>query len=74
MHMMAQGAAILCANNQLGVDVIIPACYVGQTLTLANMTALLFQIKNLANLFHLDPILFANLEPTCLGIYGKPKG
>ncbi|KAF8513031.1 hypothetical protein JB92DRAFT_3116600 [Gautieria morchelliformis] len=71
MQMMAWGAAILCADSQVGVDIIIPACYDGETLTLENITPLLYQIKSLAALFHLDPTLFANLEPTSLGVYGK---
>ncbi|KAF8526795.1 hypothetical protein JB92DRAFT_3224883 [Gautieria morchelliformis] len=32
MRLMACGAGILCANNQLGIDAIIPVCYKGKDL------------------------------------------
>ncbi|KAH9978515.1 hypothetical protein BJV74DRAFT_721517, partial [Russula compacta] len=40
------GAIILCANNQHGVNIILPVCLSGEILSCETMTAILIQVKN----------------------------
>jgi hypothetical protein len=42
----ARGAAVICANNQLGVDVVLPFVYSGATLRRDNISAILIQVKD----------------------------
>jgi hypothetical protein len=42
----ARGAAVLCANNQWGIDVILPFVYEDATLRRDNISAILIQVKN----------------------------
>ena len=43
---ISRGAMILCANNQRGVDIVLPVCYSGNVLSRRNVTAILVQVKN----------------------------
>ena len=43
---ISRGAMILCANNQRGVDIVLPVCYEGDELSRKNVTAILIQVKN----------------------------
>jgi len=43
---ISRGAMILCANNQRGVDIVLPVCYSGDVLSRRNVTAILVQVKN----------------------------
>jgi hypothetical protein len=68
---MSRGAAILCADNHLGIDMIIPMCYENQDLNLDNITALPVQIKNVASLTRPRTALFTNMDPRYVGIFDK---
>ncbi|KAF8514751.1 hypothetical protein JB92DRAFT_2829846 [Gautieria morchelliformis] len=67
--MMARGVAILCAYNQCRVDLILPACYKGKMLTPSNMAPMLIQIQNVSGLSKPEPPLFADVNPTHVGVY-----
>ncbi|KAF8587864.1 hypothetical protein K439DRAFT_1630317, partial [Ramaria rubella] len=70
LRMMVRGAAILCADNQLGVDAIIPACYKGKTLEIENITPILAQFsENVFRLSHSGSALFANMDPEYIGVF-----
>jgi len=71
MRLMARGAAVLCADNQLGIDAIVPVCYKGTELTPTNMTCILVQGKNVHDLVNSRPVLFANMDPFYVGVYEK---
>jgi hypothetical protein len=43
---ISRGAMILCANNQRGVDIVLPVCYKGDKLSRKNVTAIVIQVKN----------------------------
>ena len=43
---IARGAAILCANNEVGIDVVIPFLYYDDKLARWNVSAMLYQSKN----------------------------
>ena len=43
---ISRGAMILCANNQRGVDIVLPVCYSGNVLSRREVTAILIQVKN----------------------------
>ena len=43
---ISRGAMVLCANNQPGVEIVLPVCYKGNELSRRNVTAILIQVKN----------------------------
>ncbi|KAF8518334.1 hypothetical protein JB92DRAFT_3095200 [Gautieria morchelliformis] len=69
MRLMARGAGILCADGQLGIDVIIPVCYKGKTLATENITVIAVLSKNVAHLRKPRNALFANMDPYYAGIF-----
>jgi hypothetical protein len=42
---ITRGAMVMCANNQRGVDIVLPICDPSQTLSRHNVTAILVQVK-----------------------------
>ena len=43
---LVRGAAIVCANNQRGFDLILPYCFRGKSISRENTSAFLIQVKN----------------------------
>ena len=43
---ITRGAMVICANNQPGVDIVLPICYSGNVLSRRAVTAILIQVKN----------------------------
>ena len=43
---ITRGAMVLCANDQAGVDIVLPVCYSDSPLSPENVTAVLIQVKN----------------------------
>jgi len=43
---ISRGAMVLCANNQRGVDIVLPVCYSGNKLSRRDVTAILVQVKS----------------------------
>ena len=72
MALAARGAAILCADNQAGVDMILPVVYKDQMLSRTNMTVIMIQSKNDVK-FSTTPhrYLFHLMNPFTLGIFNK---
>lgn len=71
-NLVARGAAMLCANGQCGVDLVIPIVF-NDSLAPKNISAILIQVKNelkfnsRASCSH----LFASLDPFHVGLFGK---
>jgi hypothetical protein len=70
---VARGVAILCADNQYAVDIVIPIVIdKDKPLTKENVTALLLQSKNNADYkTHMFPSLFHIMDPYALGIFDR---
>ncbi|KAF8590539.1 hypothetical protein K439DRAFT_1657311 [Ramaria rubella] len=66
---MARGAAILCADNQLGIDAIVPYCYKGNSISPDNMGVLAIQSRNVFNFHWYHPWVFANMHPKRTGVF-----
>ena len=43
---VVRGAMILCATNQQGIDIVLPACHMTQNLGPDSVTAIIIQVKN----------------------------
>ncbi|KAJ6572585.1 hypothetical protein B0H10DRAFT_1839359 [Mycena sp. CBHHK59/15] len=62
-HLVARGAAVICANNQQGIDILIPVI-MGPLLRQDHITAIFFQIKNsLSYGANILPALFDVMHP-----------
>jgi len=72
MALAARGVAILCADNQAGVDMILPVVYKDRVLRRTNMTVIMIQSKNNVK-FSTTPhrYLFHLMNPFTLGIFNK---
>src|SRR5216684_5685891 len=46
---ITRGAMILCATNQLGIDIVLPVCQMAQNLGPDSVTAIIIQVKNAKN-------------------------
>ncbi|KAF8522872.1 hypothetical protein JB92DRAFT_3094194 [Gautieria morchelliformis] len=68
MRLMARGAGILCADNQLGIDAVVPVCYKGKKLVTENITAIAIQSRNVALLRKPRDAIFTNMGPNYTGI------
>src|SRR6266576_4377445 len=68
--LIARGAAILCANNQIGIDVLVPFSYHDTKLGRKNVSAILIQVKN-DRRFSTTPIrwLFDGMNPFFIGLF-----
>jgi hypothetical protein len=68
--LIARGAAILCANHQVGMDVLVPFSYYDAVLGRMNVSAILIQVKN-DRRFSTTPIrwLFDGMNPFFVGLF-----
>lgn len=70
--LIARGAAILCANNQRGFDIVIPFIFAGSLLGRKNVSAILIQVKNDGS-YQANPnphlSLFDAMDPFATGIF-----
>ncbi|KAF8815386.1 hypothetical protein BYT27DRAFT_7333931 [Phlegmacium glaucopus] len=68
--LIARGAAVLCANGQRGVDIVIPFMYCAKKLSKTNVSAIFIQVKNDAT-FTTKPnvILFDLMNPYFLRFF-----
>jgi hypothetical protein len=69
---ITRGAAVLCATNQVGVDVIVPFLYSGGILGRQNISAILIQVKN-DKRYSSSPnrFLFDAMNPYFLRLFDK---
>ncbi|KAI0245807.1 hypothetical protein BJV78DRAFT_1260011 [Lactifluus subvellereus] len=67
---ITRGAMIMCANNQYGVDIVLPACVTTGNLSHTTVTAILIQVKN-AERFEcsIDKTLFDAMNPFRVGLF-----
>ena len=67
---LARGAAILCANNQGGLDILIPFEYHDELLAKKHVSAIIIQVKNDAT-YGAKPhrVLFHLMNPYRIGFY-----
>jgi hypothetical protein len=69
---ISRGAMILCANNQRGVDIVLPVCYSGGGLSRRTVTAILIQVKNDTHFGeNTDGHLFDAMDPFSINLFDK---
>jgi len=69
---ITRGAMVLCANNQPGVDLVIPICYSGDKLSRDNVTAILIQVKNNQTFGeNIHSYLFDAMDPFHINLFNK---
>ncbi|KAI0248421.1 hypothetical protein BJV78DRAFT_1236581 [Lactifluus subvellereus] len=67
-NLLRRGAMIMCANNQHGVDIVLPICNPSRKLSRHNVTAILIQVKNDKTFQHeIDKTLFDGMDPFRIG-------
>jgi hypothetical protein len=67
---ITRGAMVMCANNQRGVDIVLPVCNPSRKLSRHNVTAILIQVKNdKAFQHHIDKALFDTMDPFRVGLF-----
>ncbi|KAF9505309.1 hypothetical protein BS47DRAFT_1385996 [Hydnum rufescens UP504] len=67
--LIARGAAVICVDNQMGIDLVIPFIAGDHKLTEENVGVILIQVKNDQN-FNEKPLdkLYGGMDPVYLGI------
>ena len=61
---------VMCANDQRGVDIVLPICNTSRKLSRHNVTAILIQVKNDKAFQHqIDGTLFDGMDPFCIGLF-----
>ena len=69
---ISRGAMILCANNQLGVDIVLPVCRSGDALSRRTVTAILIQVKNDTHFGeNIHGHLFDAMDPFSINVFDK---
>jgi hypothetical protein len=68
--LITRGAMMMCANDQPGVDIVIPICHTQQPLSRDSVTAILVQVKNADKYqFKIHESLFDAMDPIGLGLF-----
>lgn len=70
-RIMLRDGAVLCADNQRGIDIIIPLCWRGKKLASHNTTAIVIQCRNVLALSHPNRAVFDAMHPVELGILSE---
>jgi hypothetical protein len=60
---ITRGAMIVCAQNQAGVDIVLPVCIRTGNLSRDTVTAILIQVKNAKEYDKIDKTLFDGMDP-----------
>ena len=69
---LTRGAMILCANNQPGVDIVIPVCLTGNLLSPLTTTAIIIQVKNSSTFGErIRGYLFDAMDPFEINLFDK---
>ena len=67
---ITRGAMVMCANNQRGVDIVLPVCKTNRKLSSHNVTAILIQVKNDKAFRHvIKKTLFDAMDPFDVGLF-----
>ncbi|TFK53306.1 hypothetical protein OE88DRAFT_1733256 [Heliocybe sulcata] len=71
-RLVVRGAAVLCADGQLGVDIVIPFLFRDTTIHATNVSAILVQVKNASAFTHkVKRTLFDGMDPFSAGIFSR---
>jgi hypothetical protein len=66
---ITRGAMIVCANNQRGIDIVLPICDRSKSLSRHNVTAVLIQVKNDKAFQHrIENTAFNLMDPFDIGL------
>lgn len=69
---ITRGAMVLCADNQRGIDIVIPVCKKDAKLSRHTVTAILVQVKNDITFSNkVDATLFHGMNPFDVGLFSK---
>ncbi|KAI0255536.1 hypothetical protein BJV78DRAFT_1176571 [Lactifluus subvellereus] len=69
---ITRGAMVMCANNQRGIDIVLPICNTSRKLSRHNVTAILIQVKNDKAFQHqIDKMLFDGMDPFRIGLFSN---
>ena len=72
---ITRGAMIVCAQNQAGVDIVLPACVRTGDLSHDTVTAILIQVKNAKQYDDkINKTLFDMMGPIQIALFGKGPG
>lgn len=73
-RLICRGAAILCANNQRAIDILLPVVYKNDKIGQKNTTVILIQVKNDVS-FTSTPRthLFKAMDPFNIGVFSNHK-
>jgi hypothetical protein len=75
LSLLCRGAAVQCANSQLGVDGLMPFLWRGTKLSRDNLGVCMWQAKNDSSFTHqIDQSLFEAMDPFTLKIFGDDSG
>jgi hypothetical protein len=68
---ITRGAMVMCANNQRGVDIVLPICDPSRKLSPHNVTAILVQVKNdkKINVYH--KTIFDAMDPFYVDLFSN---
>lgn len=71
---LVRGAAIVCANNQRGFDLILPYCFRGKSISRENTSAFLIQVKNDKTYgTSIHSSLFKCMDPFATNVFSKDQ-
>ena len=71
---LTRGAMIVCKDNQVGVDIVLPACLVNEKLSKATVTAIFIQVKNATRYkLKIDRGLLGAMDPFALGLFSEDE-
>jgi hypothetical protein len=69
---ITRGAMVMCANNQRGVDIVLPVCDTNRNLSPHSVTAILIQVKNDKSFQHnITKALFDLMDPFDVGLFSR---
>ena len=69
---ITRGSMIMCVNNQLGIDLVIPVCTRDNKLSRRTVTAILIQVKNDKNFkYKVDKPLIDCMDPFRVGLFSE---
>lgn len=71
-HFIVRGAAVVCANGHIGVDVFLPILFNNRLLQ-QNVSAMMVQIKNALHYDSPQQSLFDNMDPFAVGLFSDKE-
>ncbi|KAF8264913.1 hypothetical protein EI94DRAFT_409046 [Lactarius quietus] len=69
---ITRGAMVMCVDNQLGIDIVLPICARDNKLSRSTVSAILIQVKNDKNFkYQVDKTLFECMDPFRVGLFSE---